>query len=88
MLSSQAASSSPNMGAPLLLPAFAAVFLGSAMLRPGEFNVLGTVIGVLFLAVVQNGLTLLNGTPATINVVQGGLLVGAVLLTVLDRRRR
>jgi ribose transport system permease protein len=88
MLSAQAASSSPNMGAPLLLPAFAAVFLGSAAFRPGEFNVLGTLLGVLFLGVIQNGLTLMNATPATINVVQGGLLLTAVLLTVLDRRRR
>jgi ribose transport system permease protein len=88
MLSAQAASSSPNMGAPLLLPAFAAVFLGSAAFKPGEFNVLGTLLGVLFLGVVQNGLTLMNATPAAINVVQGILLLSAVLLTVLDRKRR
>jgi ribose transport system permease protein len=88
MLSAQAASSSPNMGAPLLLPAFAAVFLGSAAFKPGEFNVRGTLLGVLFLGVVQNGLTLLNAKPATINLVQGALLLCAVLLTVLDRRRR
>ena len=88
LLSAQAASSSPNMGAPLLLPAFAAVFLGSAAFRPGEFNAKGTLLGVLFLGVVQNGLTLLSATPATINLVQGTLLFCAVLLTVLDRRRR
>jgi ribose transport system permease protein len=88
MLSAQASSSSPNMGAPLLLPAFAAVFLGSAAFKPGEFNIRGTLLGVLFLGVVQNGLTLLNATPATINLVQGALLLGAVLLTVLDRKRR
>lgn len=88
MLSAQAASSSPNMGAPLLLPAFAAVFLGSAAFRPGEFNVLGTLLGVMFLGVIQNGLTLMNSSPAVINVVQGSVLIGAVLLTVLDRRRR
>lgn len=88
LLSAQAASSSPNMGAPLLLPAFAAVFLGSAAFRPGQFNVQGTILGVLFLGVVQNGLTLLNATPATINLVQGALLLVAVMVTVLDRRRR
>lgn len=71
-----------------MMPAFAAVFLGSAAFKPGEFNVLGTLLGVLFLGVVQNGLTLMNATPAAINVVQGILLLSAVLLTVLDRRRR
>lgn len=88
LISAQAASSSPNMGAPLLLPAFAAVFLGSAAFKPGQFNVRGTLLGVLFLGVVQNGLTLLNATPAVINLVQGALLLGAVLVTVLDRRRQ
>lgn len=88
MLSAQAASSSPNMGAPLLLPAFAAVFLGSAAFKPGEFNVLGTALGILFLGVIQNGLTLLNSSPAMINIVQGLILGCAVLLAVLDRRTR
>lgn len=88
VISAQASSSSPNMGAPLLLPVFAAVFLGSAAFRPGEFNILGTLLGVLFLGVIQNGLTLMNASPAAINIVQGAVLIGAVLLTVLDRLRR
>jgi ribose transport system permease protein len=88
LLGAQGGGSSPNSGAPLLLPAFAAVFLGSAAFRPGEFNVLGTLLGVLFLGVIQNGLTLLNASPAVINIVQGSVLASAVLLTVLDRRRR
>src|SRR5690606_11193387 len=47
LLSSNSGSYSPSFGASFLLPAFAAAFLGSAMLRPGQFNIPGTVIGVL-----------------------------------------
>ena len=48
------ASSIPNTGATLLLPAFAAAFLGAAMSRRNQFNIGGTVVGVLFLQVVAD----------------------------------
>ena len=41
-----------------LLNAFAAVFLGSATLRDGEFHILGTLIGVLIIAIGFNGLSI------------------------------
>jgi ribose transport system permease protein len=87
MLTAQAGSSSPSQGAGLLLPAFAAAFLGSAAFRSGEFNVAGTLVGVLFLGVIQNGLTLMNADSAAINLVQGGILIAAVLVTRFGGRR-
>ena len=45
-----------------LLDAFAAVFLGSATLREGQFHIAGTLIGVLILAVGFNGLSIF-GAP-------------------------
>jgi ribose transport system permease protein len=86
LLTAQAGSSSPNQGTALLLPAFAAAFLGSASFQPGEFNAQGTLLGVLFLAVIQNGLTILSASPSVINLVQGAVLILAVLLTRLGRR--
>lgn len=86
LLVSNSGSYSPNFGASFLLPAFAAAFLGSAMLRPGQFNVPGTVIGVLFLGVVQTGLTMLNLQTFVINLVQGAILIAAVLLSRLGER--
>jgi ribose transport system permease protein len=88
LLTAQAASSSPNAGVPLLLPSYAAVFLGSAAFTPGHINVPGTVLGVLFLGVIQNGLTLMNSSVAIVNIVQGVILVIAVLLTRLGRAGR
>jgi ribose transport system permease protein len=86
LLTSQSASYAPNSGISYLLPAFAAVFLGAAVFRPGEFNVPGTIIGVLFLGVIQTGLTMMNIETYLINLVQGGILIAAVLVSRLGQR--
>jgi ribose transport system permease protein len=82
------ASSIPNTGATLLLPAFAAAFLGAAMSRRNQFNVGGTVVGVLFLQVVQNGLTFMGYEQDVQNIAQGVILVGAMLISRLGAARR
>jgi ribose transport system permease protein len=81
LLTAQSASSFSNAGQSYLLPAFASAFLGSTLSSEGRFTVLGTVTAVLFIAVVQTGLTMLQLSTGTINIVQGGLLIGAVLLS-------
>ncbi len=77
---------SPNGGATYLLPAFAAAFLGAAVFKPGEFNIPGTVVGVLFLGVIQTGLTMLNTESFVFNLVPGGILIAAVLVSRLGQR--
>ena len=86
LLTAQSGSYAPNIGVSYLLPAFAAVFLGAAVFRPGEFNVPGTIIGVLFLGVIQTGLTMLDLETYMINLVQGGILITAVLVSRLGQR--
>jgi ribose transport system permease protein len=82
------ASSIPNSGATLLLPAFAAAFLGAAMSRRGQFNIGGTVVGVLFLQVVQTGLTFMGYEQDVQNIAQGVILVAAMLISRLGSSRR
>lgn len=86
LLTSAASSSTPQVGAPYLLPAYAAVFLGSAVFKLGQFNMPGTVLGVLFLGVIQTGLTMLNLNTDVIYIVQGSILVSAVLLSRIGSR--
>jgi len=88
ILTSQAGASSPTQGVAYLLPAYAAAFLGSTMFRPGEFNVPGTVVGVLFLQVIQTGLNMLGLNTSVVNIVQGSILIGAVLASLVGSRRR
>jgi ribose transport system permease protein len=86
LLTSEASSYTPNSGIPYLLPAYAGCFLGAACFRPGEFNVPGTVIGVLFLGTVATGLTMVNLQTSIINLVDGTILIVAVLLSRLGAR--
>ena len=75
-----AGAANPSFGANLLLPAFAAVFLGSTTVRPGFFNVAGTLLAVILLAVGFSGLSLL-GAPFWLQPVFNGvaLIVGVIL---------
>lgn len=78
----------PNVANMYLLPMFAAVFLGTAILQPGRFTPLGALIAVYFLATGVLGLQLLGASSWVSNVFYGGVLVIAVTLsTVLSRRR-
>ena len=71
-------SGNPTVGPPLLLPAFAAVFLGATTILPGSFNVWGTVLAVITLQVGTTGLALL-GAPFWIEPIFTGVaLIGAV----------
>lgn len=68
-----------------LMPAFAAVFLGSATLRNGDFHIVGTLIGVFFIAIGFNGLAIL-GVPTFVQYFfRGGILVLAVGLSSVAR---
>ena len=86
LLTAQSASSFSNVGLPYLLPAFAAAFLGSTVSHRGQFTVVGTVTAVLFIGVIQSGLTMLQLSTGSINLSQGGMLIAAVLLSRLGRR--
>lgn len=75
----------PTMGSGLLLPPIAAVILGGADLFGGSGNMIGTLVGVLILGVLQNGLNLLGVDPSGQLVAQGIVLMLAVLANVAGR---
>lgn len=72
-----------------LLPPLAAVFLGTAVVQPGRFNPIGTLIAIWFLTTGIFGLQLLGATGWIQNVFYGGALVIAIALSkfVRDRAR-
>ncbi|MBV0926107.1 ABC transporter permease [Halomicroarcula limicola] len=75
----------PTMGASLLLPPIAAVILGGANLFGGSGNMVGTLIGVLILGVLGNGLNLMGVDPSGRLVAQGIVLMLAVLANVVGQ---
>jgi len=76
----------PTMGSNLLLPPIAAVILGGANLFGGSGNMIGTLVGVLILGVLSNGLNLVGVDPAGQLVAQGVVLMLAVLANVVGRQ--
>jgi ribose transport system permease protein len=70
-----------------LLPVFASVFLGTAVIQPGRFNPIGTWVGIYFLETGITGLTDLGLQTWVENVFYGGVLVVAVTIATLLHRR-
>ena len=62
------------------LDVIAAVIIGGTSLSGGVGSVRGTMVGVMFLGVIINGMTLLNVSEYWQHVVRGVLILAAVLL--------
>jgi len=75
-------------GASYLLQAVTAVFLGAAFFGRNRVGVVGTLIGAFILAVLVNGLTMINMPYTAQDIFKGCLLVVAVALGVVVRRKR
>ncbi len=85
LLASRLGSGTTGAADSYLLTAFAAVFLGSATLRDGEFHILGTLIGALIIAFGFNGLSIFGAPTFSQYVLQGAILIVAVALSSLGR---
>jgi ribose transport system permease protein len=86
IVTSQLASGAPQIGDSYLLSVVTAVILGGASLAGGRGTLWGTLMAVAILGVVQNGFALLQYSVYTEYIVQGGLLIFAVLVDQLARR--
>jgi ribose transport system permease protein len=86
LLSSLVGSGTIGAGDGYLLSAFAAVYLGSATIRDGEFHILGTIVGVLIIGVGFNGLSIFGLSTFYQYLFNGGILVVAVGLSTVARR--
>lgn len=85
VLTSRLASAHPLAGEPFMLNAIAAVFLGMTMFKDGLPNVPGSLVGVLILGVLSNGLNLLQVNTYIQDVLTGAIIVAAVLVSRLPR---
>ncbi len=87
MFASRVASANPTQGAGLMLDAIAAVFLGMTMTRRGEPRVLYTMVGVLMLGIIDNGLTQLRVDSFIREILVGCIVIAAVAVAQISKRR-
>jgi ribose transport system permease protein len=88
VLASRLFSAHPQAGNPLMLNAAAAVFLGATAFREGEPHVGGTLLGVLIMGVLGNGMNILGVNSYVQQFLTGVIIVCAVLLSGLGGRGR
>ena len=87
MYAARVASANPTQGSGLMLDAIAAVFLGMTMSRRGEPKVVYTLIGVLILGVLDNGMTQLRVDSYVREIFVGLIVLAAVAVASLSKRR-
>lgn len=88
LIASQIGAGTGTTATGMELDVIAAVIIGGTSLFGGKGRIWGTLIGVLFLGCISNGMTLMNVSEYWQYVVRGGIILGAVLLNqVLDRVR-
>lgn len=89
LIGSRLGAASSDAGSQLLIPAFAAAFLGATTLTPGRFNIPGTLIAVYLVGVLVTGLQQLGVALWVEPVVEGALLLLALALSAwLGKLRR
>lgn len=85
--SAQLSSGNSSIANGLEFDAIAAAIIGGAALSGGKGTVVGTLIGVLFIAVLLNGMVMLGVNPYAQQVVRGAVVLIAVLVNVWRGRR-
>ena len=85
LLASRISSGQPNSGLGYELDAIAAVVIGGTSLFGGRGSLLGTIVGVLIIGVINNGLNLLDVSSYWQQIIKGVIIAGAV---ILDQRAK
>lgn len=88
LLASSLNSVSQSVGPEYLLPAFSAAFLGTTQIKPGRFNVWGTVVAIALLGTGIQGLQLAGADIWITNIFFGAALILAISTSLIVQRSR
>jgi ribose transport system permease protein len=87
LLSSRLANGVPNAGQGYELDAIAASVVGGASFYGAEGTIIGTVLGTIIIATIKNGGNILGVDPFILQILNGALIILAVLLDQMRKRR-
>ena len=88
LMTSRLSNGIPTAGQMYELDAIAAAVVGGASLSGGEGTILGTVLGAIIIATIQNGGNLLGVNPFVLQMTIGVLIVAAVLVDQMNKRKQ
>jgi ribose transport system permease protein len=80
MLAARSSGGNPSLGQGLELDVIAAVIIGGTSLFGGYGSVVGSVIGAIFIGIVQFGLLTMGYSTSIQEVIKGAIIVVAVSL--------
>ncbi|WP_203363604.1 ABC transporter permease [Bacillus sp. REN10] len=86
VLSARVMTAEINAGAPYLMDAVAATFIGFAVFGAGKPNAIGTFIGAVLIGILQNGLVMVSVPYYAMDIVKGAVLAFALGLTYYKKR--
>ncbi len=88
LFASRIGSGQIDAGAPMLMEAVAAVFVGYSVFAAGRPNIIGTFFGAVLMGVLVNGLTMMNVKYYQTDIIKGSVLVLALAVTFIHLNRR
>lgn len=88
LLASQVSSAQVNSGSGYLMTAVAAAFIGATVSKSGKPNIIGTFLGALLIAILENGLVMLSVPYYGLNIIKGLVLAGALIINYAQFKQR
>jgi putative multiple sugar transport system permease protein len=88
VLAARNGSATPKAGDGFEMDAIASCYIGGADVAGGAGTIVGAVVGAFIMGILNNGMSLFGWSTDIQKIVKGAVLLGAVTLDVLSKRKK